>query len=121
MADEVAYKTWHTNEVIIEHYVNHFYELLRDEEIDWMCCFIDKVESLTPSDHPDCHQLKSKYRHHFKTLLGVSVHTLVSSDMDRNTTHPNPLLLFDDRVSVAISYRYCYILSIGKIKTCNFN
>lgn len=87
----------HIIELIVEHYVNHLLNTITDEEIDWMCGVVNIVMS---SHEHECDQLKAKYKYHLLMLLDKPVKSLNSPDINRVVTHPNPLLLFNDKVSV---------------------
>lgn len=83
--------------------MNHFIHNVTDEEIKWMLEIMSRIESdedLTSS------WIQTKYKNHLMKLLHKHLRS-------RDTEAPNPLLLFDGRVSF---YGLCItVLNIGEI------
>ena len=85
-------------EYIIQHYVNYLHNFMSHEEAMW----INQVINLSLSTHNSAvvssfGQFIVKY--HFQCLLVDNVQTVTSPVILSEQTHPNPLLLFNDRVS----------------------
>ena len=91
-------------EHIIQHYVQYFHSFISHEEASW----IHQVINLSLSNHKGA--VVSSFGHfivnyHFQCLLVDNIQTTASPIILSKQTHPNPLLLFNDRVSkCSLSY-----------------
>ena len=81
----------------IQHYVQYFHNFISHEEVTW----IHQVINLSLSSNKGV--VVSSFgrfivKYHFQCLLVNNVQTARSPAILSGQTHPNPLLLFNDRV-----------------------
>ena len=95
---------------IIQHYVQYLHNFVSHKEARW----INQIINLSLSSHKGV--VVSSFGHfivkyHFQCLLVNNIQTATSSTVVSELTHPNPLSLFNDRVSNnSLSY-YCYYMT----------
>ena len=99
----------------IQHYVQYLHNFISHEEVVW----IHKVINLSLSSHKGAvvssfGQFIVKY--HFQCLLVDNVQTATSPTILSEQTHPNPLLLFNDKVIKYSHSHYSYYYFILQIR-----
>ena len=102
-------------EHIIQHYVQYLHNFVSHKEARW----IHQIINLSLSNHKGaigssfCHFI---VKYHFQCLLVDIIQTVTSPTVDSEQTHPNPLSLFNDRVSKYSLFYYSYYFSILQIR-----